>query len=187
MRTAQETNADLIRVSLEHTPAMVNDMQKPIHVAVGNLCLKAFATREDAFRSRNMNPPPTPTFISQLRQWREKAKAKQQMRIAKHNSSVDLARGDEGTLGINRYATYTPHPTMDVALPYPPNAVQPDAFGNNNQSSLNDSSDYGEAENPAIDFDFMLPDDYIMGNNSLDPINWEQWDSWLAESNAMPP
>ncbi|KAI0123365.1 hypothetical protein BJ170DRAFT_704028 [Xylariales sp. AK1849] len=43
------------------------DMRKPIHVAVGGLCLKAYGNLEDALRNDNTRPPPIPQFIVQLR------------------------------------------------------------------------------------------------------------------------
>lgn len=167
----------LITGSYEHTPAMVTDMQKPIHVAVGNLCLKAFAARETALRNENMYFPPTPAFILQLRTWRELAKVKQQMRVAKR------ARNERGTVAINACHPPETTTTTNDTLLQSPDTLEPDTSFN--EFSSFDAFDHDPIESSAINFDFMLPEDYNMEDNSLDPINWEQLDSWLAESNVM--
>jgi hypothetical protein len=167
----------LITGSYEHTRAMVTDMQKPIHVAVGNLCLKAFAARETALRNENTYSPPPPAFILQLRRWRELAKVKQQMRAARRD------RQEGGSVAIN--ACYPPEATTTTndTLSQPPNTLESDT--SSNQFNFFDGFDYDQIEDSAMNFDFMLPEDNNMEDNILDPINWEQWDSWLAESNVM--
>lgn len=53
----------------EHHPDFITDTKRPLHVAIGNLCLKAYGAREQT-RSRATDPlvvPETPTFISLLR------------------------------------------------------------------------------------------------------------------------
>ena len=44
----------------KHNPRMALDRRKPIHVAVGNLCLKAYAGRENALMSpKSLRPSKT--------------------------------------------------------------------------------------------------------------------------------
>jgi hypothetical protein len=48
-----------------------------------------------------------------------------------------------------------------------------DVFDNNNEGNM------------YMDLDFTLPEEYSMENYVPGPINWEQWDTWLADSNLM--
>lgn len=50
------------------TLSMVLDTRRPIHVAVGNLCLEAYGDSESATLNANMRLLPAPNFMSQLRQ-----------------------------------------------------------------------------------------------------------------------
>lgn len=38
-----------------------------------------------------------------------------------------------------------------------------------------------------MDPDFMLAQDHSVEDNATQPINWEQWDAWLAEPNVIRP
>lgn len=58
----------------EHHPAFLSDTKRPLHVATGSLCLKAWQAREAAVATQGMAsfPPSTPAFIQVLRQQRSK-------------------------------------------------------------------------------------------------------------------
>ncbi len=79
----------LINQIYENNSALVQDMKKPIHVAVGNLCLKAYESREAAMKDGNILPHPTPEHILKLRQHREAAKAKKEAREAQRQRLAD--------------------------------------------------------------------------------------------------
>lgn len=81
----------IICIAYENNPDMVFDTKKLIHVAVGNLCLKAYSARETALHNGSVCVSSTPEFILQLRQQREVAMAKKQARDAKSSQSKDLA------------------------------------------------------------------------------------------------
>jgi hypothetical protein len=173
---------------------MLSDMKKPIHVAVGNLCLKAYAAREAAMSKKDIYPPPTPDFILRLRQWREDTKAKQQARSTKNNSTQGFHNHEQaGNLEINqsftRNALNAGGPTASTflsgnALPYPQNDLLSKASADDHTFYLFDGID-DQTVDPGMDFDFTMPEDYGLDDSSHEPINWEQWDAWLADSNAM--
>ncbi|KIM98532.1 hypothetical protein OIDMADRAFT_20113 [Oidiodendron maius Zn] len=51
-----------------------------------------------------------------------------------------------------------------------------------------DDSQVGSVNNMTdIDLDFMQTPDRSVEGNASQAIPWEQWDTWLAESNAMLP
>jgi hypothetical protein len=174
----------------EHNPDLVTDMRKPIHVAIGNLCLKAYAARETVPPgSSTIGHHATPAYIMQLRQRREVAKAKQQARKEKstlsgeHNISntklgptPTISDQNQALRGYNSQQFTMP---VSTSLDNLNGAIEDPYFymfdENNNQSN-----------DMYMDLDFVLPDD-IMESYDPQQIDWEQWDTWLADSNIMRP
>jgi hypothetical protein len=176
----------LIISTYEHTPAMISDMKKPIHVAMGNLCLRAYAARETAFLRENINLPPTPDFILQLRKWREVTKTKRQARSAKINRSVESSsyeQRDVHDAHPNETAAFTP--ATEVLQSYPLDISQASGFIDTGASYHLEGFEFDQANDSGMDLDFALPEDYDMEYNGLETINWEQWDAWLKDSNVM--
>ena len=191
----------LIGNTYENTPSLVFDTKKPIHVAVGNLCLKAYSDREAALQNNNMYPPPTPDFILQLRHQREVAKAKRQARDAKSSQSEDPVsygqpnardmgpRPDAGVIHLSDTLEYTN--LQQSTASQPPNLTQTggateedpfwfiNGFDDSQTGNLDDVMD--------MDPDFMLAQDHSVEDNAAPTITWEQWDAWLADSNIMRP
>lgn len=63
-----------IAQTYEHHPVFLTDTKKPLHLATGSLCLKAWQAREAALARQGMAafPPNTPAFIQVLRKQRSK-------------------------------------------------------------------------------------------------------------------
>ena len=191
----------LIGNTYENNPDMVFDTKKPTHVAVGNLCLKAYSAREAASQNGNMFPPPTPEFILQLRQQRGVAKAKRQARDAKSSRPEEPDSHGQAN-------TYDTGPRPDASVIYssdvlesthlqqsttsnPPSLTQTggategdpfwfiNGFDNSQVGNTNDVMN--------MDLNFMLAQDYSVEDNAAQNITWEQWDAWLADSNVMRP
>ena len=176
----------------DSTPEMVLDTRKPIHVAVSNLCLKAYSSREAAMQNGSMYPSPTPDFISQLRQQREVAKAKKQ---AKSGQAADPARnGHANTHGMN--IAYTNDPSASAQFQentalntsnFPSTGVVPEidpfwfvnGFDDGQVDNMNDVM--------YSDPNFLLAQDHSTGDNASPPITWAQWDAWLADSSVVRP
>ncbi|KAI1078391.1 fungal-specific transcription factor domain-containing protein [Whalleya microplaca] len=199
----------LIGNTYKNNPEMAYDMRKPIHVAVGNLCLKAYDKREAAQQNGNARPPPVPNFIVHLRQQREAVKAKRQERHAKSTQPGDLFRNDQEKarnnnprprsrsisdtgiedLGLAAESAYlkpsTASPTPDLAqssgTPVPP---ERDPFWFT--YGLNDGQ-AGDVSDANIDLDSILDQNYGVEDSANHTIPWDQWDTWLADSNVMRP
>lgn len=191
----------LIGNTYENTPYLIFDTKKPIHVAAGNLCLKAYNDREAALQNGNIYPPPTPEFILQLRQQREVAKAKRQARDAKSSQSEDPVshgpanahnmgpRPDAGVVYLSDTLESTN--LQQGTTSQPPNLTQTggategdpfwfiNGFDDSQIGNLDDVMD--------MDPDFMLAQDHSVEDNAAPTITWEQWDAWLADSNIMRP
>ncbi|KAI9808350.1 MAG: hypothetical protein M1827_007499 [Pycnora praestabilis] len=185
----------------EITPDMVFDTKKPIHVAMGNLCLKAYSDREAALQNGNICPPPTPEFILQLRQQREVAKAKRQARDTKSSRPEDLVRhGQANTrdlgprpdasviyLSDTLESTYLQQSTTSQtpSLTQTGGATEGDPFWFINGF---DDSQVGNLDDVMnMDPDLMLAQEHSVEDNANQAITWEQWDAWLADSNLIRP
>lgn len=188
-------------------PDLISDMRKPIHVAVAGLCLKAYANRETALQDTNGGIQPTPQFIAQLRQQREQAKARRQeqdansgqaeIRNAVRNNvvtnSVDGARPRseaENTGGNMNIALDSTHLQNMTSIPAPflssehtlvAPQTEPTGFTYGfDDGQANDMMDFN------VDLDLILAQD--QGEDSAThAIRWDQWDSWLGNSNMARP
>lgn len=172
----------------ENNPGMVFDTKKAIHVAVGRLCLEAHNARTAALLQKsNITPPLTPDFISQLSQQRRMAKAKRQAPLT-DNSPTDKTTLDglarDRDIGPNLGAHETA-PQAGGQAPAGGNDIDTDpfwlinGFDDKQADSLNDGGN--------LDLDFSLAPDYNMEGGASHAISWEQWDNWIAESNAILP
>ncbi|KAK5060175.1 hypothetical protein LTR84_010059 [Exophiala bonariae] len=155
-----------------HHPNFITDWKKPLHVAVGRLCLKAFRAREAALRDlpNRSHSMATPKFITQLR-----------------------AQPGNGSLPGSRRTPPVPT-TTSAPLELLPTLVQPRTVSNRNEirarlstpSNLTphqtstairpDETD----ENCLLDWTFA--DD--LGMTDL-PIDWALWDSMIEDSNVQ--
>jgi hypothetical protein len=183
----------LIGTTYENSPDMIMDMKKPIHVAVGNLCLKAYDDHEAVLRVRQKYLPPMPQFIVQLRQQREVAKAKRQARHAKSSRSAGSIETDQENTRIirpslNSCVTYV-NVTLDSThlqqstTSHLSNLAQTEGSDENDPFSFINEFDDSHVGN----LDFMLAQGYSMEDNAAETISWEQWDAWLVDSNVMRP
>lgn len=176
----------LVENTYEDNPSMISDTRKRIHVAAGNLCLKAYSAREAALQSDGRRPLPTPEFILQLRQLREVARAKVQARDAKSSPRKDA--------GLQRQAnTYdiARRPDIDVAHSRG-SFTQPGSANDevDNFWIINGFVDsrLGNSNN-AIDMTpgVMLAQDESVEDSAAQTIDWEQLDLLLADSNLFSP
>ena len=191
----------LIGSMYENNPDMVLETRKPIHVAVGNLCLKAHSAREAALQNQNICPPPTAEFILQLRRQREVAKAKRLARDAKSSRSEDpvshgQAKACDISLGPDASMASLSDTLDSTYLQQSTTSNPPSLTGIGGSTegdpfwSINgfDDSQVGNLDDVMnLDPDFMLAQDQSMEGNDTQPITWEQWDAWLADFNAIRP
>lgn len=188
---------ELIGSTYENNPAMILDARKPIHLAVGSLCLKAYDAHAVVSLQSNEFSQPTPDFILQLRQQREMAQARREARDAKSSRAQGPnfqgrmearhmgSRPDAGVIyssdvaQVNQNATSQP-PSYTYAVG---GATDGDRFWF--LGGLDDSQ-VGSLNN-VMDMDMVFTPDQDPSSevNVLQTITWEQWDTWLAESNSM--
>jgi hypothetical protein len=172
----------------DNTADLVTDLKKPIHVAIGNLCLKAYSTREAALLKSNKYLAPAPNFISQLRQRREAAIKKREA----HNENATRRSKPLVHEADLRQVPDIGHSDLRLQAPISRNIGTHDlpysaqaASTNKDPLYLFDFFENNDDADMYMDLDFTLPEDYSMENYVPEPINWEQWDTWLADSNLM--
>ncbi|KAH8200862.1 hypothetical protein TruAng_004948 [Truncatella angustata] len=192
----------LIGSMYDNAAEMTFDMRKPIHAAVGNLCLKAYAARETAMRNSNIGPPALPPFIVQLRQQREKAQDRRQARSTKSSQLPNLVDDGQARVSRTRPATDIDDVFVDEtskSATTPRNtASETLGFDQTNGTSVLSETElfwfnqgfddsHFDHTNDAVgmDFDFMLDQDHDAKGSTTHGISWDQWDSWLADSNLI--
>ncbi|KAK7423029.1 hypothetical protein QQX98_001319 [Neonectria punicea] len=179
---------------------MVFNTRKLIYVAVGSLCLKAYNARAAALQNRNISPPLTPDFILQLRQQLDVAKAKRQTRDARSSKCEDVvlpgqatARLDGSSLDTNPLfssGTLTSTQLHQSAISHPQSQAQLDSGATSSDPYwFSNGFNHGQASTfdnvMGMDLDTVLAEDNCVRNNALSTVTWEQWDTWLAESDLM--
>ncbi|KAG0649220.1 Transcription factor vrtR1 [Hyphodiscus hymeniophilus] len=198
LKSGAEKTWKLIGNTYENNPHMVFDTKKPIHIAVGNICLKAYSAREVALQNQNTSLPPTPEFILQLRRQRQVAKEKKEARDAKSRPAEDAvthdARASEMSLNPDT-GVVDSNNTLQATYPLQSGASNPSSLAQTGGATESDIFWYGldnsQVGNPndvmELDLDFMLAQDYSAEDPATQAITWEQWDAWLADSNVVRP
>lgn len=168
----------LVESTFEGYPAMTMDTGKAIHVAVGSLCLKAYKSRETALLRSNIVLPPTPEFIVRLRKQQEVARAKRQARETK-------SRQGQGDERATNYASTTQQPgsllDQSATVTNVGGLAETDPFSY--IVGLEDAQTGRLDDMMDMDLDLILSQGLDVENNASHTINWEQWDSWLTDSN----
>lgn len=172
----------LICTIYEHTPL---DTKKPIHTAVGNLCLKAYAEWEAVYQSF-----PTPEFISQLRQQREASRAKKQAKRCLPDAPENHGRSRSRNGGLNTDIFHLAGNLQDASLQeganaYMSNVSQPGGSTGENLNWLINGFENLE-DVLTMDQNDLLTRELNTGTNFAGTITWDQWDAWLADSNLSP-
>ncbi|CAM1508626.1 Fc.00g054740.m01.CDS01 [Cosmosporella sp. VM-42] len=190
-----------------NNPDLVFDMRKPIHVAVGGLCLKAYLNREAALQNGTIRPPPIPDFIVQLRQQLEAVKTRREERYAKSSQSKDRVSDSQANSFSN---APIPRPTSENAInnlsdaldstclkqsttSLPPPGLTPGGITGSPERDLFrsiywfDDGQIGDINDASLHLRFMPDQDCDMENSATQTITWDQWDSWLADSNVILP
>jgi hypothetical protein len=190
----------LVEATYENNPAWLSNTNRPIHVAVGNLCLKAFNTREAKLISDGKSVAALPQFIIKLRHQRQAAKVRRQERdMDKRRTPPTSDREppivDESTSSIDPDGSFARQTSgAQQNLPSQPNNPfdQPKDFSNNNDAFWY-GSEYEDRvpghfnDGMIMDIDYMLAQDQGFEESSTTEqgISWSQWDAWLADSGRM--
>lgn len=188
---------ELIGNTYEHNQAMIMDTRKPIHCAVAILCLKAYDARTATLVSPNNSlcASQTPEYILQLRKQQEIAKQNKGSRPSRISLSKRTVSGDGATnCDIGSDARNT-----ELGSTSRVSDIRTAIMHTTDNLQSNSSATLGESfwvlngldncqitsDIVSLNNDFMIAEDCDGERNDYATISWEQWDTWLAESNIM--
>ena len=192
--TDHEKAWQLINDLYESSPDMIYDTRKPIYVAVGNLCLKAYAAYGDTLQ----DPSSIPDFIQKLRHQRTVIKAKREARNAKKAYSkikwTPAQSTDFGVanLGNTLDATYL-HQNASPPTPSNTDSSNTDVSGITQEDPFwfvngFDGNQAGSIDGTMdLDMDFTFTPGQDLQGDAAQAIDWAQWDAWVANSNIIRP
>lgn len=193
----------LVNETFEVHPEFVIDTKKPLNVAVGSLCLKAYNAREETFRREGRYlPAKPPHYIQQLRKQRDAAQAKQAARRAKaeaqaqtqlqsqsqsNQSPSTVSTGDLVNNMTPADAQFAYYPTQ---RPLPPLHTLSLEQQPKMQLQMNppqqpvpfwfDTFSAAGSQLTGADMDWMMMQDPVIDQSNQ--MDWSQWDSLLQQS-----
>lgn len=193
----------LIDVLYENNSEMLLSTNKPIFMAVGNLCLRAFSARAASLAKEKKSLSDPPEYITKLRERQEAAKARREAVIARSKRQETL----DGEKRLTTTDAYVMRPDTNPksaealaeaqAQYYPvarqsANPVQGTTRTGDDAFWLNDAIDDGffaggGADMMNIDTDAILARDYWLDPPNSEAIDWAQWDTWLGSLNPAQP
>lgn len=172
----------LIDALYENNLEMLLTDDRPIYVAVGNLCLKAFNACVAASVEEARPLSDSPAYIEKLREQREAAKARQQNVLVKGKGRQTADIGKKST-------------TSEVTRVSLDNDVGPTKAPAGNtllgeseaQQPTNTAQEIARTQDDAFWLSTLLDDDFLnsdaAGVTDLDTTTYPVQDSWLESSN----
>ena len=193
----------LIDTLYENNSEMLLSINKPIFVAVGNLCLKAFSARAAALKRDKRSLSDPPKYITKLREQREAAKARREAVIARSKGQETLDSKKRLSIRDTKATWPDKIPRSAEALveaqpqQYPvatqaANPVQGSIRTGDDAFWLSDALDDGffaggAADMMNLDTDAILAQDYWLDTPNGEVIDWAQWDAWLGNLDPIRP
>ena len=177
--------------------------KKPMFVAIGSLCLKAFSARETALAKENHSLTNTPKYITRLREQRGEAKVRREAAIARNKqrysfdgekqlSSMDPditwpeANQTLENTQMEAQAQQKPVVTQPVNLAQSSSRTGDDAFWLNGAAN-GDICACELADQMNLDSNDILAQDYWFDTPNGEVIDWEKWDTWLGNNDPVRP
>ena len=197
----------LIDALYENNSEMLLSTNRPIFVAVGNLCLKAFSARVVALTRQGTSLSDPPEYIVKLQEQRQAAKARRQTAIAKikrqenhHDKNGPIARKtDVSWQGATSMSTPMSTETLvdnqpqhySVAMQQA-NPVQESIWTGDDAYWLKDAMDdcfFTSGPTDAVNqgMDAILAQESWFETPNSDGIDWEQWDAWQGNVEPIRP
>jgi hypothetical protein len=192
----------LVNTLYETNLEMCLSTKKPMFVAIGSLCLKAFGAREAALAKEGKSFPKIPGYITKLREQRDKAKARRETAIARNKQRESLIddkqlTSEDSSTTRQEASESIENPRVEAQAPQNP-PIQP---ANAAQSSIRTGDDAfwlsdavngntcacGSADAMNLDSIDILAQDYWLDTPNGEVIDWAQWDAWLGNSDPVRP
>jgi hypothetical protein len=194
----------LIEEIYESFPDLATNIKEPVHIAVGNLCLKAYNSRESALAKDGKPILQTPPFITKLCRQRQAAIACREERKGRSkdpdisnmmlSTSNQVTGPDQTILSDRHWRPSEPLPNLEH-LPHDlPSRL---GYFDHSQTPIESSAfwftgsvDQGPSgstvDNMQVDADFMLAQGSNTDASADSAIDWAQWDALLGDTNMIP-
>lgn len=177
---------DLIAGIYESNTGMISDTRKPIHLAIGGLCLKAYKKRTTALQQKGMAPVRDPGYIVELQ--RQRATAYRMRRTPKTSRcGVGQSSMREGhSDSANDSTTLGSDQARDASHISRSDGLDSSSHGYANKASYGPSELGTNSSGTMMDFGLDLAGwDTLEDEDGKSHIPWEQWDAWVAASGDM--
>jgi hypothetical protein len=183
----------LVEILYEKNSEMLLSISRPISVAVGNICLKAFDARTASLTTEEQNLSTPPKYIAKLRELREVAKArrkadftssKEQKTFEDKTATETSAAWPDGNPRLAEKLAEAPPQFFSVAK-RPAYPVQRNAQTEDDAFWLSDALDdrlfAGDAvDGMDLDMDAILTQNHWLDVPNGEAIDWAQLDTWLG-------
>jgi hypothetical protein len=187
----------LVDAMYEVNAEILLSTKKPIFVAVGNLCLKAYSVRAADPKGEKQGLSTPPEYITKLQEQRQGAKARREAAFARgrgQNTSQGGKRSETTEANVPRPSTI-PGPSDAQhfsAAKQPVHPVQGSAPGGDDAfwlgSAANSNFTSGAAPDMMdVDVNAILEQDYWLGTPGGEVIDWVQWDAWFGSADFARP
>ena len=193
----------LIDTLYENNIALLLSINRPIFMAVGNLCLKAFGARVVTLTKEQRSLPDPPEYITKLREQREAAKVRREKAITRSRKQETL-KGEKRSTTTNAETTWSDSnprfagASTDAQLQQSlvarqsANPAQGSTRTGDDAFWLKDALDDsfftdGAADMMNLDADTILAQDYWVDTPNGEAIDWAQWDAWLGSLDRIRP
>jgi len=175
----------LVDEVFEHHRNFVTDNKKPLHVAVGSLCLKAYTAREQALRENSGGTLPSrvPEYITLLR--KQRAVLKKGTAVPSTTRPLQAEMASPQDAPVNQTATLDAM-TMPAASDYDPPALAAQTQMQQQQQQQHPRQ-LQQQQQPVVPLPFMATFDPSLAQDFMNtdiPMDWLQWDYLLQDLDA---
>ncbi|KAI9891748.1 MAG: hypothetical protein M1814_002498 [Vezdaea aestivalis] len=181
----------LIEALYRNNSDMLLGTERPIFLAVGNLCLKAFDARAAFSNLDDWQGFRTPDFVVKLRHRREAAKERRKAAVHKGMPNADAPQVQQESTSLDIEMTgseRSPRLSETIAPPVPQRNLAPmhgSTWTADDIFWLKDTTDHqfgagGSTDQFDIDPDTVLAQGEWLMRPDSDFIDWERWDAWLG-------
>jgi hypothetical protein len=184
----------LIDTLYENNAELLLNIEKPIFVAIGSLCLKAFNARAAALAKEKRSLSDSPAYVVKLRDQREAAKARREAVSTRGKGKEIFERCGERLTTTDANAKWpttnasSAEARVEAQMQQYPNLVQGSTCTEDDAFWFSDAlGGSGTADMMDLDTDAILSQDYWLDVSNGEAIDWAQWDAWLGSMDPIRP
>ena len=150
---------------------MLLSMDRPLFVAIGSLCFKAYRARMSSAAIKESSTEEVPKYMAELQHRYQEARAKRSDVLANHrndykNSTESSGNSDPMLNGGRALAeSLDPLSTLDAG---------------NEDSFWFDIGDTPDKMDTGVGANYLVANNDLLGVSDSSAIDWSQWDAWMG-------